>query len=263
MGLFPKVSGFFGAATKGTVGSIAKNFTQAVKGTVPGISSIGNSIGTILGGRAKQKLLSLGAKTFPGIFDNKYIGPIANQIWGSLFVSSSANFDEMQARRDPIMNIDWLIRMPPLDFDKINHHVEEISFSATGFDNAPYQRAGRTINLAAGRSTPSFSVTFYLDNEMMAVQYVEAWKNLVGNPDGTFNYPSQYRQTVAVNVVDQAGNYTGTFLLANCFPIGPYQIQLASGSAERQRLVQEFSSDQVLFVPYGATVAVGDPTTVG
>lgn len=220
--------------------------------SVPTTGGIGNAIGTIVGGKIKQGLLGLGQKAFPNLFNDKYFGPIANQIWGNLTYSQGDGIDAMMRRRDPIFNIDWTVNMP-LD-PQINVHVEEISLSSTGIDTTPFQRAGRTINMASMRTTGPLSITFYTDHELNCINYIESWKALVANPDGTFNYPAQYKLTIMVNVVDSAGNYTGSFFCANCFPTGPYQYGAGSANAERVRITQEFSCEAVVFVPQSASV---------
>lgn len=224
---------------------------------LPSMGSIGGSIGAIGGGMIKQGLLKLGPKAFPGLFNNKYLGPLANQIWGNLFYSSGDLLAVMERRADPLMNIDWTIGMP---FEpEMAEYVEQINFSATAFDSAPYVRAGRTINLASVRNTAPINVIFYGDVNNLAINYIDDWKRRVGNPDGTFNYPTEYRGTISVNIVDQTGQYMGTYLLANCWPVGAYQIDLSSSDVERVRITQDFSCDQVVFVPYG-TPKIGPVT---
>lgn len=253
-GLFSGISNI-STSLIGGKGGAASPFKR-VLGSFPSTSGLGNAIGTIAGGKIKQGLLGLGAKNLPNIFKDKYFGPLANQIWGNLLYSEGDGIAAMESRRDPLLNIDWVVNMP-LDTG-INVHVEEINLSATGIDFTPFQRAGRTINMASMRSTAAVSLVFYTDNVLTCVNYLETWKSLVANPDGTFNHPAEYKQTIMVNLVDSSGNYVGSFFCANCFPSGPYQYGASSGNAERIRITQEFSCEAVVFVPQGSSSGIID-----
>lgn len=224
------------------------NLSERINVSLPSVSGIGYGIGNEIGGTIKQGVLEFGRKTLDGLFDNKIIGPIANQIFGNLTYSLSDLMAKAEARKDPSFVIDWTIRLP---FDeKINDHVEEIDLGLTALDFNPYQRAGRTINYASRKSTQPVRVTYYQDSHHTASRYIQTWRDMTANIDGTFNYPSFYKQDITVNAITPTKEFVGIYLLIGCFPIGNYTINYGSEHAERIRLVQEFAVDHIAFVPF-------------
>ena len=109
----------------------------------------------------------------------------------------------------------------------------------------------RRHNTAGRFVLTNFSATFMEDDAGTAAAWWNAWLNLIRFPNGTYNYPTTYKQTVTAILVDVMLQTVNTITYLGVFPVvaAPYRLK----SALNGRIVMEasFLADEVQSVITG------------
>jgi hypothetical protein len=80
----------------------------------------------------------------------------------------------------------------------------------------------------------------------VALEYLRAWKGLVQNEDGTYNYPISYKKSIFVEYrnVDQNTGYIIEY--RGCFPLNAQPIRLQYQQSTRTVIMATFSVERIL-----------------
>lgn len=178
-------------------------------------------------------------------------------------ISPGRDLQETLQRADPAMQMDWRVYLPVLpnlgatlpNAPYVNSHVEGIDFQTMQIDSQSYQHSGRTFNRATFRAASPFTVTMYEGVDRAATKYLDAWRKLTVNKDGTNAYPDTYQLQVNVHLMDAKAQVNGSFVLMSCWPSGSTQYNLTSGNSDRIQLRQEFQCDHVFYAGSGSATA--------
>lgn len=193
-----------------------------------------------------------GIEKLPGVFVNSAIGSIddaisskVNTAVGSflnkLGIPQGRFYAKAKSRPDPLWQMDWMIQMPlGLPFE----YVEEIQFpmSDFGMSNGIY-RAGTRNYFAEASDIAPVTINFYEDRYLTVTKWLQKWRSLVQNPDGTFNLPIVYKKNIVLMPMDVKGNTLGSFTLSGVFPTKIPVYPFISNNSERTVLSVEFSVD--------------------
>ena len=90
---------------------------------------------------------------------------------------------------------------------------------------------------------PSVSVVFKEDNKATVLKGLTAWKERVQNANGTFNYPSAYKRTITIELLDGQNRMHTTYKLLGCFPVGTTMEGYNYTEQDIIIITQEFSVD--------------------
>ncbi len=167
------------------------------------------------------------------------IDPQLGQIVSALAPTSW--YAKAAARNDPHLHIDWLVQMPwgfPAEM------VESMTAPILEYGSAGgIFRGGTFIYIPELGDIGTLNLTFYEDNKFNSTNYLTNWRNLIGF-NGIYNYPVNYKKTIAVAATDVVGNVIGVFRYHGCWPQksqGGYT--LGSDSSERTTVAVEFAVD--------------------
>lgn len=128
-------------------------------------------------------------------------------------------------------------------------YVEEVQgLPFPNVEREPFYEGGRNTYFPGIEDVGSFTIVFYQDESDRIQNYMFKWKALIVNPDGTKNYPSTYKQSINVRLLDNANRTIFSYRLLGCFPTisSPYNL---NNTSDRIVWAQEFSVDRVEIVP--------------
>ena len=103
----------------------------------------------------------------------------------------------------------------------------------------------RRHNTAGQFTLNNFSATFYEDLYNSAELWYEAWLGMIRNADGTFNYPSYYKQDVLIFKLDVMDIVVDTVRYVGCFPVVAEPYRFKSALSGRIVLQVSFLADEV------------------
>lgn len=127
----------------------------------------------------------------------------------------------------------------------ISNYAEEVQgLPFPGVDRESIYEGGRQTHFPSTELLAPFTISFYQDESSRVQNYFLYWKGKIVNQDGTKNYPSEYKHTIVVKLLDGLNNVVFDYKLLDCFPTqtAPYTLNNTSG---RLVWVQEFSADRV------------------
>lgn len=206
------------------------------------LNKIGNpSLRAAVKGGAREFLKDVG-------FLRDWIGveawPITSK-YDKLNESAELNYRKTKWR-DPMFNIDWEVFAPKVFF-AAQFYIEDINIPFSNIQQAEgvfYQGTMKYFPKMVDVAT--FSVKLYEDNVGTTLQAIDDWKNLVRNPDGTYNLPAEYKGDFEISMRDSRRNLTLIVVLKGCFPLATESVELSSSGTERIIITQEFSVDNVV-----------------
>jgi hypothetical protein len=154
----------------------------------------------------------------------------------------------MRNRSDPLMNFNWWADMPVLDsqFRLGWEFVEEATLPFIEFEQISNYRAGKNYHYAHHFSLGSLNLKFYEDSRGTATDYLTRWQSLIHNKEsGLYYFPSDYKKTITVWVLDVAKLTVMCLDYTGCWPQRLETLQFGSASSERVVSGAEFSVDEV------------------
>jgi hypothetical protein len=225
---------------------------------VPGISDILSGIG-----QTSNNVVNGFVNTTESNIGNQLVGGITNSLFGPLLQSTSAYqtgaLPQLSVRNDPHLLIDWNIQMPSLTgFTTIpGQYIEGIHFASPSVGTKRIQWGSHHINMAGYMEVGNVSVTFFEDYQQTSGQYLNWWHTLIRNPDGSYNYPSDYCFPIIINGYAPDGvTIVSSIKLVGSFPEGPRGYPYSSGTAEYMKFDQSFAVDNIIFTFQGQSVSV-------
>lgn len=207
------------------------------------------------------------------------------------FTYQGAELNKISSLPDPHLVIDWDIQMPTLPrspvaggnvntsgFDQFiptmdtviatpdgptlaSEYVSGCDFQLPGPVGAQPYHVGSTHHYSPlYQETSPVALTFNEDCWMTVTRYLNHWRTLIRNPDGTYNYPTQYKRPIVLKALDPAKKPVMTATLFNCWPMGGVHFSYGSGSSQNMQPQQQFQCDAVL-ITFEATSI--NPLVVG
>lgn len=208
--------------------------------------SLGASVGASIGGNILGGQLGLGVSLNSNLGP---LGPILNQVFGNFGYSASDGIDAMRRRGEPAFRIDWSINMPSLSFNTdISPYVEDVQFDHMAIEHLTVTRGMRTVGYVGRRDPQPVSLRFFEDAGHTSSMYLAGWRALCHDVHGCAQYPSTYKQTITVNLLDCTQALRCQVLLIGCFPIGQANYHRGSGLSEISSVEQQFNCDHVAFI---------------
>lgn len=130
---------------------------------------------------------------------------------------------------DPFMQDKWRVRSFPVigNISLSPFACEEVELPFSVYQSKSKEVATVNINWPHGSSVDGFSLMFGLDQKLAAIQYFNAWQNLIQNPyTGGFRLPAVYKKNLVVELYNNQGTMIATQELRNCWPMGGQGLQL-------------------------------------
>lgn len=232
------------AGDSATIQQLNSSFGSSVGA---GINSAINKLPSVLNNAIDSKVQEATNKLLRETGITKALGsaashPILGGIVGDLLGLGTGKFySAIKSRDDPLFQMDWMIQLPlglPWYF------VEEIQFPMQDFTVSPgIFRAGVRKYYAEVADIAPVTINFYEDRKLTVTKWLQKWRSMVQNADGTYNTPLQYKQNFVLQPMDAKGNVLGTFTLVGCFPSKIPTYPFVSATSERMVLSVEFSVD--------------------
>ena len=137
-----------------------------------------------------------------------------------------------------------------------SNFVEEIQgLPFPNVERESFYEGGRNTYFPGLEDLTPFTIVFF-QNESSSVQdYIFQWKRKVVNPDGTKNYPREYKKPIRVELLSGRNEVVFEYRLIGCYPTvsEPYSL---INTSERLRFTQEFSVDRVELLNENRAVAL-------
>ena len=173
-------------------------------------------------------------------------------------VNQNAWLPLLRNRPDPLWEIDWLCVLPGLPPE----YVEDVSWTHPRISEEGVFRNGKQLHLATGVEIPAITVTLYEDRQLTAQTWYNAWYlSIFDEASGTYNYPANYKKSIALVVRDVKQNAVGNIQFDGCFPVGSPSIT-HSAEGNRVKVQIEISVDSIQFQSAMVQDAGGTSNTV-
>jgi hypothetical protein len=129
--------------------------------------------------------------------------------------------------------------------DQGSYLVEEIGgLPVTSIQQKQFNEGGGVVYFANTVEIETISITFLVRPSSELFNYFQAWRDLIINEDGSRNYPSQYKQSMLVELLDGNNQAHTSYRLLGVWPMQTQALgPLNYGTTDRIRWTQTFSVD--------------------
>jgi len=140
-----------------------------------------------------------------------------------------------------LRNYRWRLVFP-LDFNISPYDIESVTVPMRNVDKSSWVRDGKTSYYATEPSDmDEMTVTLYEHSDARVIKQIYAWKGLIQNSDGTFNYPYVYQRDLILQLVSPINIEMLSIKIKNAWPsttrIGQFSY---SASSEIVKVTQSF-----------------------
>ena len=150
---------------------------------------------------------------------------------------------EVRKLKEPLFNWNWIAQLPTIS--GIDPPVAEtVDLPFPHIESNPFYGSGSNTYFPGIEDISAFGITFYVDNDLNAIRYITAWNKLIRNPNGTYNYPSNYKRNIICHLYTRERQLITTYLMKGVFPTTKQPIPFSYEASERVRLSVEFSIDE-------------------
>jgi hypothetical protein len=163
---------------------------------------------------------------------------------------------------EPQRVYDFRVRLPSIGAtipmaEGVDINVTEVT------TQSPEPIGGRHRYIAGTYDAPTLLLILYHNQASegvlghVALDYINAWKKLVQNQDGTYNYPETYLFSIYADFrnVDQTDGYTIEY--RKCFPLTVSPVQMRFNRSDRTAIQVTFSVERIITRTDGASSSSG------
>lgn len=170
------------------------------------------------------------------------------------------SINQGRSRVDPQKAYKWVAQFP-VDFGSLSDplNVERFSIPLPNYNAEPSYSAGANVYYPSNRDIEGFSATLYLSEDAGVLEDIMRWKSLIQNPDGTFNYPDEYKFPVTALLLSGDNVEVARFQYNGVFPTQTQTPELDYATSERVLMAQSFSADEVQISVNGSIFGSGGP----
>lgn len=127
----------------------------------------------------------------------------------------------------------------------LSHRVYSIDFPYQNFETDKFNYGSASIHYATRNDVGSLSFVIDEYEDGDSLRYLEAWRALIANPDGTYNPPAAYKRDIKLIKMANSGIDLHVSVYKGCFPaeIGTSGFSYDSGSITQYNVT--LSGDKV------------------
>lgn len=179
--------------------------------------------------------------------DRNFLGEV-NQFNSTLGNGGKTSLQTLLSLPDPQLSFKWRCKYLPFSFPV--HYVESVDLPFNNVEVGDTTHVGASyIQYPGPHKISTTSLVFYEDRYCSSLKFLTGWKQKIKNFNtGIYNLPGEYKQTIVVELMDNANNPVVTVTLLGCWPTDTGNLSLNYTDAGRVTISQVFSIDnQELF----------------
>lgn len=124
-------------------------------------------------------------------------------------------------------------------------YIESVGFSPIDIP-ATAVPIESSVKWYPGRYTsPPVGITFYEDADFTTTRFLKEWRSLIIHYDNTYGYPSEYKRTIEVFLLDDQKYPKLQVRLIGAWPSNAQPYQMGYDQTDRLRVSQTFAVDRI------------------
>lgn len=139
----------------------------------------------------------------------------------------------------------------PVGIDIPPESVVSASFQLPSFEIESVRKGYKRHNYPGDVKVNDLSIDFYETENASIFAEMAKWKSMMINPDGTYNYPDQYKKNIEVHLLTSYSIVNMAFKFVGCFPVDSAGVSLSYDSSNSLVYKYRFSCDDIQFGPGG------------